>query len=105
MKSIHILLKESPKPKIVFITLTGKTTIKRILILGIKRKRYISNKIDKEIKKFCNSKKKGVREYKEIFTFSYEKNVEKMLDYIQYGPIYSCRYFENKDVKTRFPKL
>lgn len=28
-----------------------------------------------------------------------------MLDYIQYGPIYSCRYFENKDVKTRFPKL
>lgn len=101
MKSIHILLKESPKPKIVFITLTGKTTIKRILILGIKRKRYISNKIDKEIKKFCSSKKKAYGNIKKSSLLA----MEKMLDYIQYGPIYSCRYFENKDVKTRFPKL
>lgn len=79
MKSIHILLKESPKPKIVFMTLTGKTTIKRILILGIKRKRYISNKIDKEIKKFCSSKKKAYGNIKKSSLLAMKKMWKKCL--------------------------
>jgi hypothetical protein len=49
--------------------------------------------------------KKDIREYKEIFTFSYECNIDKMLDHINYGPVYSCRYFDNKEEKTKFPKI
>lgn len=68
------------------------------------KKKHVSNQIDKEIRKFCNHKK-DIREYKEIFTFSYERNIDKMLDHINYGPVYSCRYFDNKEEKTKFPKI
>ena len=68
------------------------------------KKKHISNQIDKEIRKFCNHKK-DKREYKEIFTFSYERNIDKMLDHINYGSVYSCRYFDNKEEKTKFPKI
>jgi hypothetical protein len=68
------------------------------------KKKHVSNQIDKEIRKFYNHKK-DIREYKEIFTFSYERNIDKMLDHINYGPVYSCRYFDNKEEKTKFPKI
>ena len=41
------------------------------------KKKHASNQIGKEIRKFCNHKK-DIREYKEIFTFSYERNIDKM---------------------------
>ena len=28
-----------------------------------------------------------------------------MLDHINFGLVYSCRYFDNKEEKTKFPKI
>lgn len=67
-------------------------------------KEYASNEIDKSIKKFCQRSVSKPHIYREIFTFSYPKNLGKMLTHISYGDAYSCSYYDNKD-NQRFPKL
>lgn len=43
--------------------------------------------------------------YKEIFTFSYPKNLGKMLEHLNYGDDYSCSFYDNKEPNIKFPKL
>ena len=65
-------------------------------------KEYTESELDKSIKEFCADNKSKV--YREIFTFSYQKNFQKMLTHITYGDKYSCSYYDN--IKhPRFPKL
>lgn len=64
-------------------------------------KKFTEKVIDNSIKAFC--KKQG-RTYREIFTFSYPANVQKMKAHITYGDSYSCAYFENL-INPKFPKL
>lgn len=67
--------------------------------------------IDDSIKYFCkkmqrNKDLKKKAEYIEIFTFpdSNISNLEKMKNHLEFGDIYSCSYYETKDV-LKFPKL
>lgn len=43
--------------------------------------------------------------YKEIFTFSYPKNLGKMITHLDYGEVYSCSYYENLELDRKFPKM
>lgn len=63
---------------------------------------YTENEIDKNIKEFCEEKSAKV--YKEIFTFSNNRNFQKMEAHINYGDKYSCSYYDNIR-KPKFPKL
>ena len=56
------------------------------------RKNFTAKAIDDSIKSFC--KKQG-RTYREIFTFTYPANIDKMKAHITYGDSFSCAYFEN----------
>lgn len=68
-------------------------------------KEYAANKIDSSIKSFCSKKSTKPRIYKEIFTFSYSQNVDKMLAHISYGDTYCCAYYDNLEGNAKFPKL
>jgi len=67
-------------------------------------KEYAENEIDKSIIKFCNPKNK-LRLYKEIFSFTYPKNLAKMLKHVTYGDTYNCSYYDNTIENKKFPKL
>jgi len=66
-----------------------------------RKKQFTEKEIDKSIKSFC---KKSSTMYREIFTFEYSANVQKMKAHIEYGDTYNCSYFENKDI-PKFPKI
>jgi len=68
-------------------------------------KKYASTQIDKSIKSFCSKKSSKPKMYKEIFTFSYPKNLGKMIEHLTYGDNYSCSFYDNKEPNTKFPKL
>lgn len=63
---------------------------------------YTENEIDKNIKEFCSEPTAKV--YREIFTFSNNRNVQKMDVHITYGDKYSCSYYDNI-TNPKFPKL
>lgn len=63
---------------------------------------YTENAIDKSIKDFCTHS--DGRVYREVFTFSHARNVQKMLQHITYGSPYSCSYYDNAK-HPRFPKI
>jgi hypothetical protein len=63
---------------------------------------YSENAIYKCIKEFCA--KENV-EYQEIFTFSYERNLPKLMTHKNYGNNYSCAYYDNLEPLKKFPKL
>jgi len=65
------------------------------------QKQFTEKAIDTSIKTFC--KKQG-RIYREIFTFTYPANIQKMKIHISYGNSYSCAYFENLTT-PKFPKM
>ena len=77
MKLIIILSNEYHRLRKVFVNLTGDFTTINPMSRNEAKKKHASNQIGKEIRKFCNHKK-DIREYKEIFTFSYERNIDKM---------------------------
>ncbi len=63
---------------------------------------YTENEIDKSIKQFCSESYAKI--YREIFTFSYSKNFQKMLTHMTYGNNYNCAYYDN--IKhPKFPKI
>lgn len=72
---------------------------------NISDKEFAANKIDLSIKSFCSKKAAKPRIYREIFTFSYPRNIGKMLTHITYGDAYCCSYYDNKRPNTKFPKL
>lgn len=65
------------------------------------KKKFTEKAIDASIRAFC--KKQG-RIYREIFTFTYPANIQKMKIHISYGNSYSCAYFENLK-NPKFPKM
>lgn len=77
MKLIIILSNEYHRLRKVFVSLTGNFTAINPMLRNEAKKKYVSNHIDREIRKFYNHKK-DIREYKEIFTLSYERNIDKM---------------------------
>lgn len=63
---------------------------------------YTENEIDRCIKEFCSEPTAKV--YREIFTFSNNRNVQKMDVHMTYGDKYSCSYYDNI-TNQKFPKL
>ncbi len=66
------------------------------------RQQNLGDRMNESIKNFC--KKKNV-EYKEIFTLHSTSNNNKLLQHIEFGDNFKCRYYDNLNSEHRFPKL